>query len=389
MQHSIRLNDFGAFLEKNADRIRDEWEKEAARGGALPLSRQRFSTCIPSLLDGLAQTLRIVGGGEEPKPATRFTPASYLADAGDGNSFGDVVSDLTLFRECILTSWAAAEGRADGADVERAVNRAVDAAIVDAAQELTRHASTAKESARLHEESKNAIRLRERILAIVSHDLRNPLAAIDIASTLLLKSPPISEDVALRRQADVIHRNVVKATRLINDLLDMSSIQAGQLSMDFERCELGSLLRESIADQEAVATENGIAFRSELRLEDRYLRCDHGRIWQVLANLVDNSIKFCKKGDEIAIRAEAKDHHALISIADTGPGIPPEHVEHLFDVYWKGRRSGRGRGLGLFIAKGIVEAHGGRLWVESRPGEGSTFWFTLPLEEPSDGAPSR
>ena len=108
--------------------------------------------------------------------------------------------------------------------------------------------------------------------------------------------------------------------------------------------------------------------------------CDRERILQVLGNLVGNAIKFTPNGGTITVHAEPAEGHVLVSVADTGPGIPDEYVPHIFERYWKGKREGRsGTGLGLYIAKGIVDAHGGRIWLESKVGVGSTFFFTIPI----------
>jgi signal transduction histidine kinase len=108
--------------------------------------------------------------------------------------------------------------------------------------------------------------------------------------------------------------------------------------------------------------------------------CDHDRILQVLSNLLGNAIKFCRNGDTVTIDARVEKNEAVVAVSDTGPGIVQEELDRVFELYWQGRaREQRGTGLGLFIARGIAEAHGGRLWVKSVPGQGSTFYLALPL----------
>lgn len=253
---------------------------------------------------------------------------------------------------------------------------------LELAAELARRASVAIQHARLHEESQRAVKLRDRILAIVSHDLRNPIGTIDLASNVLLGNRAIRQDASAKRQLDVIRRGTGRATRLIDDLLDVSSIQAGKLALHLEPCDLAPLLTEAVRAYEPLADEKCIILRDDFRVNARMVRCDHDRTLQALANFLSNSLKFCDPGDTITVSAEIQGREAVISVADTGPGIPTEEAAHIFDLYWKGRRGQRGSGLGLFIAKGIIESHGGRIWIDSRVGEGTAFFFTLPVMPP-------
>lgn len=248
------------------------------------------------------------------------------------------------------------------------------------AQHLARRAALAIDNARLYEEAREATRLREQVLAIVSHDLRNPLGAIQMSSTLLAKRfPGASTDPRLRRHVDTIQRSAGRMERLISDLLDVASIQAGRLAVELKDEPLGPIIDEAVEMRGPAAIESGISLRTEI---DRslFIRADHARMLQVFGNLLGNAIKFCRSGDSITLRAEPKAREVVFSIGDTGPGISAEEAVHVFDPYWSAQRHARkGTGLGLFITKGIVEAHGGRIWVESKPRKGSTFFFTVPL----------
>lgn len=247
------------------------------------------------------------------------------------------------------------------------------------AQELARRASAAIENARLHEAAKRATRLREQILAIVSHDLRNPIGTIDLAAKVLTGKWAISDTGNMSKQLEAIQRSTARASRLISDLLDAASVQAGRLSLRIDQHDMEDMLRESVESFEPLAQEKGIELRWQFQVEDRSILCDRDRVLQVLGNLIGNALKFCNRGDFILVRANTNDREAVVSVADSGPGIPDAEVAHIFDLYWEGSRDKCGTGLGLTIAKGIVESHGGHIWVDSRLGEGSSFFFTLPL----------
>ncbi len=259
------------------------------------------------------------------------------------------------------------------------------------AEELAGRAAAAIDNARLYEESRKAVEVRDRILAVVSHDLRNPLGAIDLGAALLLKNERIRSEPIPKKQVEAIQRSAHRMDRLISDLLDMSSIQAGQLSLRRELRSVRPLLVEAVEGQEPAAREKGIRIRRSFDVGNQVRAlCDYDRFLQVLSNLLGNGIKFCGAGDELTLSAKIEKDQLLMSVVDTGPGMDDEEVERVFELYWHGKgREHRGTGLGLFIARGIVEAHGGRLWVESRPGAGSTFFLTLPLARSPSAEPSR
>ena len=246
------------------------------------------------------------------------------------------------------------------------------------AEDLARRAAVAIENARLYREAQEAIRLREEVLAVVSHDLKNPLGAINMSATLLMKKA-LSHDPRTRKQVETIQRSAVRMEHLIGDLLDMASIQAGRLSIEKRSEEIRAIASEALDSHGPMAKEGGLNLRHELLESGFPVMCDRERILQVLGNLLGNAIKFSGVGDSITLRIEPKEHEVVISVADTGPGIPEDELPHIFEPYWTTRRQGKkGTGLGLYITKGIVEAHGGRIWVESKLGVGTTFSFTLP-----------
>jgi signal transduction histidine kinase len=248
------------------------------------------------------------------------------------------------------------------------------------AAELARHAALALDNARLYLESQQAVRAREEVLAIVSHDLRNPLNAVTLSASLL-KSAPIadSEDA---EQIDVIQVSARRMSRLIEDLLDVTRMEGGKsLPIDPERLDVASLFREvhEIFRPQANAASVVLTCNAPTDLPDVY--ADRHRVLQVLSNLIGNAMKFTPAGGEVhCVAARRNENEVMTTVSDNGPGIPKENLSDIFNPYWQAKRTARmGAGLGLPIAKGIVEAHGGQIWVESEPGKGTSFSFTLPV----------
>lgn len=242
------------------------------------------------------------------------------------------------------------------------------------AEELGRRAGVAMDNARLYDEAQRAIRARDDVLAIVSHDLKNPLEAIYLSSALLLRTGAAPR---LRRHAETIQRSAARMDRLIRELLDLSSIEAGRLVVEPRPEPLDAVVEEALAGLSPLALERGIALAADIDGAREPVPCDRERILQVLSNLVGNALQFTPRGGHVTVRATLAPAEARVEVRDDGPGIAPAQLRRVFDRYWKSG-SRRGTGLGLSIAKGLVEAHGGRIEVESRPGAGSTFRFTLP-----------
>ena len=227
--------------------------------------------------------------------------------------------------------------------------------------------------------AEQALRTRDEVLAVVSHDLRNPLSVIDMcAASLSDKLPP--DDAGARNLVLTIESSTAWMNRLIEDLLDVARMEAGRLALERHPHDLVRVISEATMMLEPLITEKSLTLREELPEYLPRATVDARRIVQVLENLVSNAVKHTGPGGEIHIRAAAADAEVHVAVRDTGSGIPPENLPHLFDRFWQARGARRGgAGLGLAIAKGIVEAHGGRIWVESEVGVGSTFAFALPL----------
>jgi len=223
------------------------------------------------------------------------------------------------------------------------------------------------------------------VLAIVSHDLRNPIHAIYMAASFLLDVLPDAEsadptEALTRRQAEVVRRSAQRANALIGDLLDVTRIEAGHLAVSAAPVEAADLVADAVHDATPLALDKGQRLAASCADPLPAVRADRGRVAQLFGNLLGNAIKFTPAGGRVTVHAEAVGEEVRFAVVDTGPGIPPDHLPHLFDRYWQARETADlGTGLGLFIARGIAEAHGGRLWAESRVGGGSTFHFTLPV----------
>lgn len=216
------------------------------------------------------------------------------------------------------------------------------------------------------------------VLGYVAHDLRNPLHLIAVSADLLRD---FEDQPAARRRKpiEITQRAVRQMNRLIGDLLDATHLQAGRLTLALGEVDACALVRDAGETLRPAADERRIELRADPPAPDSILHADEGRLNQVIGNLVGNALKFTAAGGVVVIAARPAGVEIVFSVADTGPGIPEEDLAHLFDRFWQARTGDRrGVGLGLAITKGIVEAHGGRVWVESAVGTGSTFLFTIP-----------
>lgn len=233
-----------------------------------------------------------------------------------------------------------------------------------------------------------AIASRDEFLAVVSHDLRNMLGGIVMSSNWLLELE-VDERTrsAIAREANRIQRYTVRMSRLVGDLLDVVSIEAGRLAVAPRRHDAVELVRETEDAFHPLAAANGISIRSEVRAHSLLARYDHERVLQVLANLVGNALKFTPAGGRVDLLVERVGGDIRFCVADTGRGMTEDQVGAIFGKFWQTRSSATtGFGLGLYISKCIVEAHGGKIWVETSPGAGSVFYFTLPAASAFEGA---
>jgi PAS domain S-box-containing protein len=242
--------------------------------------------------------------------------------------------------------------------------------------ELARRAALSIEQAYVHQVAKRAIQSRDDVLSIVAHDLRNPLNTIRLQTELLrVKGGPGERD-----RAASIDRAAVRMDRLIQDLLDVTRIEGGALVLDRRSVPTRNLLSEIVDAQRPAASAASLELQldSPEALPDVW--ADRNRVQQICENLIGNAVKFTPPGGRISVGALPRDHEVMFWVADTGEGMDQENLPHVFDRFWQAHESHRthGAGLGLPIVKGLVEAHGGRVWVESARNRGTTFFFTLP-----------
>jgi PAS domain S-box-containing protein len=223
--------------------------------------------------------------------------------------------------------------------------------------------------------------MKNQLLSIVSHELRTPLAAIKGFTTTLLRDDVRWDEATQRDFLKIIEEETDRLGELIDSLLDMSQIEAGALRVEKEPVQLRNLVREA-KDRAARRTE-AHWFVMDLPAELPRVWGDPRRIRQVLNNLLENAIKYSPNGGQITITCEVEGDHVVVSVADQGKGIPADYADKIFERFFQvdaaSTRKTGGSGLGLSIAKGIVTAHGGKIWVESQPGQGSVFRFTLPI----------
>jgi len=231
-------------------------------------------------------------------------------------------------------------------------------------------------------EAETMARARQEVLGVVAHDLRNPLGVVSSTVQMLAELDlPAPER---NRLLGAGKRAVTQMNRLIGDLLDVMRIDTGRLMLEIEDLPVASVLAHAEENVQHLAYERNIGLRVEQTDPGLRAHVDRSRLLQVLGNLLGNAIKFTPPGGNVSLHAWRDGGNAMFEVADDGPGIPLADQAHLFDKYWQARTGDRrGVGLGLAISKGIIEAHGGRLWVESEPGVGSRFYFVIPAIPPA------
>ncbi len=249
---------------------------------------------------------------------------------------------------------------------------------IELANELVLRAAWALDAARQYERATQATTAREDILAVVAHDLRNPLGTVLMASGIL-KDDLTGET---QKMAERIVRAGERMEKLVRDLLDWAAIESGRLAVERQNVTVGALL-DDVADLFAVEVQSArvVIVRPGAEIEPIVVSCDPARTNQVFSNLVGNAVKFAPKESAITISAELEARAVRFVVEDRGPGIAPEHLAHVFERYWQvegGTAQRRGVGLGLAISNGIVTAQGGAIGVTSELGKGSRFSFTVP-----------
>lgn len=227
-----------------------------------------------------------------------------------------------------------------------------------------------------------AVRARDDLVAVVSHDLRTPIAIVVMQTAIIQRLVGKNANELLQRlrtAADIIHRTGWRMSTLLDDLLDLAKIEAGRFAIAPVPCDAKQLVGEACELMGTLAQLANVVIVVEQSADIR-VSADPGRIFQLFSNLIGNAIKHAVDGGEVRVGAALANGMCEFWVSDNGPGILPEHMGNIFDRYWQGKQTNSaGAGLGLYIAKGIVEAHGGTLRAHSIPGAGATFVFTLPL----------
>jgi PAS domain S-box-containing protein len=246
------------------------------------------------------------------------------------------------------------------------------------AEDLARLTALALDNARLHDTLRASLRARDEMVGVVSHDLRNPVAAVKMLSRTLLSTSKVGDKA--QESIELISQAAEQMDTLIRDLLDVNRLDSGKLAIDAAPVDASTLLTDSLQTLLPLVEEKGIKFDLQIETGLPKVMADRERIQQALSNLVGNAIKFSAPGSKIVVVARGGDNDGvIISVIDNGKGIAPDQLPRVFDRYWQSSRTDRqGAGLGLAIAKGIIETHGGRIWIESAPDEGTTASFTLP-----------
>ncbi|HEY2511918.1 MAG TPA: HAMP domain-containing sensor histidine kinase [Polyangiaceae bacterium] len=219
----------------------------------------------------------------------------------------------------------------------------------------------------------------EQAMAVVAHELRTPLNAISMAAQRM----ELAADPASTKVGEFLSRSARTMSRLVEDLLLYSKLEADRFSIHAVTVDVREVVREACEVLQALARRRGVDIAASIPDTAVSCVCDHDRILQALGNLVSNAIRFTPKGGLVRVELEPQAERCVFRVADTGPGISADHIEHIFRPFWQAPGATQGAGLGLAIARGIVEAHGGEIAAEhsARPGAVFTFWL------PNEGSP--
>jgi signal transduction histidine kinase len=257
--------------------------------------------------------------------------------------------------------------------------RALAADDLRLAEDVARSTAVALDNARLFAAVQADVRCREQALAAVSHEMRGPLQVISIASGALLRAWPADASLAPeRRQIAVIADSAERMRRLTTDLMDLSRADAGQFPVSPEPVRVGVLLHSAMEVYRPITEQKGITLAVS-SVPALTAMIDEQRVHQVFANLIANAVRYTPAGGTITLSAQAEEGQVRFSVTDSGAGISPENLPRVFERFWSGGKCRGCAGLGLAISRAIVQAHGGEMTVDSKPGQGATFTFTLPL----------
>lgn len=251
----------------------------------------------------------------------------------------------------------------------------------DLAREVAQRTAVAIRNGRLYRAALVAAHERQRVLSLVAHELKNPLGVILMGAVQALESSPEADPCSCRRrELEAIHRSAKRMKKLVGDLLDLASIDAGKLSVRPTACDVSSVIAGALRDVGAAASAAGVGLLDDRLSDLPKAWVDPDRLSQVLVNLLSNAIKFTPRGGRVRVRGARVDRNEIvIAVEDSGRGIEPADLDRIFDHFWQASdTAAMGSGLGLAICKSIVELSGGRIWAQSTVGVGTTVYFTLP-----------
>jgi signal transduction histidine kinase len=303
--------------------------------------------------------------GRKPRPvaerALHDTGSPWIVCAPIATEDGEVLGALTIF------------GGVVGGYVPRQL-----------AREIGQRAAVAIRNGRLYASALLAAKERQRVLSLVAHELKNPLGVILMGTVQALEGLDPDGGTTQRRELEAIHRSAKRMKKLVGDLLDLASIDAGKLSVRPAACDLPAVISGAIADVAPCADASGVDVTNEHMPGVPCAWADADRLGQVLVNLVSNAVKFTPRGGRVRVRCAPVDQtEIVVAVEDTGRGIAPGELHRIFDHFWQAADTAElGSGLGLAICKSIIELSGGRIWAQSTVGVGTTVYFTLPAHTP-------
>jgi signal transduction histidine kinase len=350
-------------------RARDLWQRARKVENAL-LERRPLAYAVAVVITVLAVLgrLSLDAAWGTTKPFMLFFPALMIV--GRLGGFGPGVLATAMSTLAIDYFWTEPFGRFHLPEAKNLTSFVIFVAsgVLVSALNGSLHASMRR--------ARRLLETRETLLATVAHDLRNPLGSIGLSVSLLRRKAQSPE--ATDRALATIDRSVLRMDRLISDILDASRLEAGRVDIVLRDEPVTPLALEALEAHAPSASAKQIEVTSSVAADLPLIRCDRERVLQILGNLFGNAIKFTPGGGKIAFEVTRAGHFVQLRVSDSGPGIAPDDVAHVFDRYWK---KGSGTGLGLYIVRGLVAAQGGRAWVESEVGRGASVFVALPIAE--------
>ncbi len=387
-QFIIRISDRGSGIPNLSAILAGHYQSATGLGVGLLGARRLMDAFRADSVPGHGTTIEL--GKALPPHAPKVTPQLVLQISAELAKLAptSLVEEMRQQNTKLLRAFH--EVRSREVELDQAyraladANRGMLASVIQLEDRAAALERTAASERVARAEAEAAVATREELLAIVSHDLRNPLSAIITGASLILERATLcgSEGDRVHKLTQTILRSADWMNRLIADLLDLAQIQAGMLTVEQKPQDVEALIRDSVEMLRPLAATKDLKLEGMTSAGLR-VRCDPERVLQILSNLVGNAIKFTPAGGSIYIDAQGSGPEARFSVRDTGQGISEVELPRIFDRFWQAQgkiRTG-GIGMGLSIAKGLVEAHGGCLWVESTLGVGTTFLFTIPLAE--------